>query len=62
MEEHLSGLPRPMIARMDHLKVGHHTANESRVQTMLERREFLISEIKSLKNDIALRPNPSKVF
>ena len=61
VEEHLSGLPRPKIARMDYLEVGHHTANESRVQMMLERREFLVNEIKSLKSDIALRPNPSKV-
>ena len=61
MEEHQSGLPKLKVAGMDHLKVQHMTANESRVRIVLERREFLIKEIRKLKNEVALRPSPSKV-
>ena len=61
MEEHLTGLPKPKMVGMDYLEVEHLTANESRVQMILDRRSFLIDEIKQLKNEIALRPNPSKV-
>lgn len=61
MEEHLSGLPKPFISKMENLNVDHFTSNGQRVELLLQRREFLIDEVKKFKLQIALRPNPSQV-
>eukprot|EP00795_Rhopilema_esculentum_P017643 gene17642-9287_t len=60
LEEQLCGVPKPSISRHEKADVQHYTSNEPRVTLLLERREFLVEQIRELQTKVALRPNPSQ--
>eukprot|EP00794_Sanderia_malayensis_P000583 gene583-1243_t len=57
---HLTGFPRIVFQSNNDVTIQHYTSNPDKVRILLQRRDFLLTEISKLQKQIALRPDTSK--